>query len=265
MASNTSQRLNAELVARANTSTDLPSFRKAALLGLQRLVGFDSAVYLSGPGLSEPPVSVNRYRPERYQGLYVQNPQRYLPELARATQAAVRNGGAYLDNEIYTASERGRMHFYGDIIRPQNITSQLVGHLSFRERRLGNVHLCRHGRSRSFKRSELASLLAVVPTLALAEKALRLAPPDPWDEQALERLTVRERQISTYICSGLRTQEIASLLGTSPYTVRNQLQKLFDKLGVSNRTELAIRLERGGAIQLFDDVAARTVRAARPR
>src|SRR5262249_9589393 len=52
------------------------------------------------------------------------------------------------------------------------------------------------------------------------------------------RLTPREQEIFDYVSRGYNNREIASALGTSHFTVRNQLCRLFRKVGVSGRSEL---------------------------
>ena len=51
-------------------------------------------------------------------------------------------------------------------------------------------------------------------------------------------LTERESEVATLAASGLSNKEIAVRLGTSPRTVGNQLQSVYQKLGVSSRSEL---------------------------
>jgi len=55
-------------------------------------------------------------------------------------------------------------------------------------------------------------------------------------------LGMREREVARLAVRGLETREIAALLGISPATVRNQLHMIYQKLNVSNRTELAFIL-----------------------
>lgn len=54
-------------------------------------------------------------------------------------------------------------------------------------------------------------------------------------------LTKRERQVLTLVAEGKRNREIAHVLGISEATVENHLHRIFQKLGVSNRTEAAYR------------------------
>jgi DNA-binding CsgD family transcriptional regulator/tetratricopeptide (TPR) repeat protein len=67
-----------------------------------------------------------------------------------------------------------------------------------------------------------------------------IAPPGP-DAPSLHPspLTARERQIAELVAAGKTNREIADQLFISPHTVRNQLVRIFDKLGVSRRSELA--------------------------
>ena len=54
----------------------------------------------------------------------------------------------------------------------------------------------------------------------------------------LNLLSPRELQVVHHLAEGLTNREIGGRLGLSPHTVKNYLQKVFDKLGVSNRMEL---------------------------
>jgi len=53
-------------------------------------------------------------------------------------------------------------------------------------------------------------------------------------------LTERELEIVQLIAQGLRNKEIADKLSISEQTVKNHLHNIFDKLGVSDRLELAL-------------------------
>jgi len=56
--------------------------------------------------------------------------------------------------------------------------------------------------------------------------------------KGVELLSARERQVVQYLASGMTNREIAEALELSPHTVKNYLFRIFDKLGVSSRTEL---------------------------
>lgn len=54
-------------------------------------------------------------------------------------------------------------------------------------------------------------------------------------------LTPRERELVELVRQGLRNRDIASQLGVTEGTVKVYLHAIFDKAGVDNRTELAMR------------------------
>ncbi len=56
-------------------------------------------------------------------------------------------------------------------------------------------------------------------------------------------LAPRERQLIRFVRRGLRNREIAQELGVTEGTVKVYLHSIFEKLGVKNRTELAIRAD----------------------
>lgn len=56
----------------------------------------------------------------------------------------------------------------------------------------------------------------------------------------LEGLTPRERQIAEHVGQGQRNREIAAALGMSEGTVKVYLHTIYHKLGIENRTELAL-------------------------
>ncbi|MDP8994569.1 MAG: response regulator transcription factor [Pseudomonadota bacterium] len=53
-------------------------------------------------------------------------------------------------------------------------------------------------------------------------------------------LSPREQMVARLVAEGRRNREIADALGISEGTVKVHLYKIYDKLGVGNRTELAI-------------------------
>ncbi|CAD6527278.1 HTH-type transcriptional regulator MalT [Paraburkholderia hiiakae] len=59
------------------------------------------------------------------------------------------------------------------------------------------------------------------------------------DNEAISRLTRRERDVVALVVEGLLDKEIAERLGISYTTVRTHLDRSFQKLGVSNRSRLA--------------------------
>jgi DNA-binding NarL/FixJ family response regulator len=56
----------------------------------------------------------------------------------------------------------------------------------------------------------------------------------------LSLLTKREAQLVELIAEGMPTREISTRLGISDHTVSNYLFRIYNKVGVSNRLELAL-------------------------
>ena len=67
------------------------------------------------------------------------------------------------------------------------------------------------------------------------------------------RLSPKEMAIITCITQGKRNKEIASQLGTTEQVIKNYLRKVYDKLGVSDRLELALYCLHNKIIQTDAD------------
>jgi DNA-binding NarL/FixJ family response regulator len=65
-------------------------------------------------------------------------------------------------------------------------------------------------------------------------------PPHLVSARGILLLTNREEQIAHMVAEGLPSCEISSKLGVSAHTVKNHLFRIYEKLGVSNRVELAL-------------------------
>jgi len=57
------------------------------------------------------------------------------------------------------------------------------------------------------------------------------------DENKLAEFSPREQQVLNLLCHGYTNKKIASCLNISTNTVKTHLSKLFEKLGVNNRTQ----------------------------
>lgn len=77
-------------------------------------------------------------------------------------------------------------------------------------------------------------------SLTLLIEAYRLQATQGLTTKVAPRLSPKEISIITYISQGKRNKEIAHHIGTSEQVVKNYLRKIYDKLGVSDRLELAL-------------------------
>lgn len=76
----------------------------------------------------------------------------------------------------------------------------------------------------------------VQPAISRATAARRASP--------FEALTPREHEVSRLIANGLSNRDVASQLGMSEGTVKIHLHNIYSKLGVDNRTAVAILFTR---------------------
>ena len=96
------------------------------------------------------------------------------------------------------------------------------------------------------KSVELADLANTIRKIAAGEKVIddeirRILKTEP----AIEPLSARQREILEAIVNGLSNAEISARFGISLDMVKEHNQKLFEKLGVANRTEaVAITLRK---------------------
>ncbi len=81
----------------------------------------------------------------------------------------------------------------------------------------------------------------------LMQRALDLAIDNP-RPSPLARLTARESQIAQAVAVGKRNRDIADEIGTTEGSVKVYLHRIYEKLGIGSRTELAVLVlrERGG-------------------
>jgi DNA-binding NarL/FixJ family response regulator len=80
-------------------------------------------------------------------------------------------------------------------------------------------------------------------------RAAPTATPEPRPELK-SPLSAREQEVLTYITKGFTTQEIAKLMGLSPFTVRSFVRRVYDKLKVSSKAEAIFEARNLG---LLDD------------
>jgi DNA-binding NarL/FixJ family response regulator len=85
---------------------------------------------------------------------------------------------------------------------------------------------------------------AVIRQFVAAEEQQPLAPPPPMQAPQRDRerspLSQREREIVALVAQGFKNKEMAEKMFISEQTVKNHLHNIFDKLGVSDRLELAL-------------------------
>lgn len=95
------------------------------------------------------------------------------------------------------------------------------------------------------------NVLAPEVTASVVDRAVATvrAERDRQDVDDLADLTDRERELATAVGHGLSNAQIASRLGIAPASAKTYVSRLLDKLGLQNRTQLAIAAHRAGLLE----------------
>ena len=84
--------------------------------------------------------------------------------------------------------------------------------------------------------AQIDSAFRKIPAFRLADARLALD-----DGSNVLDLSTREREVLEAVCRGRTNLEIAAALHISPFTVKNHVQRIFRKVGATNRTQAAAR------------------------
>jgi len=99
-------------------------------------------------------------------------------------------------------------------------------------------------------------MLKTTPTDTLIDAIRRVAAgrtsfsPEQLRPGAWVRLTARERELVRQVMAARSNEEIATAFRTRRKTVETQLSRLYERLGVASRVDLAIRAEREGWLDI---------------
>jgi DNA-binding CsgD family transcriptional regulator len=138
---------------------------------------------------------------------------------------------------------------YNDYYRPMGIAHAMAAPIHVHRQMLVSFVFNRSGRD--FSDRERARLEAVrahlgnLYRLSDEVEGARAAWGVPSAQASLPpdaRLTVREREVLGWIAAGKTDRDIGDILGISPRTVHKHLQRIYEKLGVENRTAAAARI-----------------------
>ncbi len=90
------------------------------------------------------------------------------------------------------------------------------------------------------------SLLDASVTRDVIERLAELGRAEP---KTVDLLSDREKEILLLVAQGLTNKEIAAKLFLSPYTARNHVIRILDKLGLSRRSEAAAQAVKLGLLE----------------
>jgi DNA-binding NarL/FixJ family response regulator len=76
---------------------------------------------------------------------------------------------------------------------------------------------------------------------------------DPGASETIQDLSEREREVLRLLAAGQTNREIGETVGYSVGTIKNTVQAIMEKLGVSDRTQAAVLAVRSGIFAPDDD------------
>jgi DNA-binding CsgD family transcriptional regulator len=170
----------------------------------------------------------------------------YLSEISTTEVAAYTDRACNFENVWPTAGRRQELSVFREVLWPTRMRHMLV-RVSVRSGNVVGINLERRGISSAFSEQELALVDAVAPLFHILELLCARDDETPKDLCAEHGLGKREAEFATLSAKGLQNQEIALLCGVSLNTVRNTLVRVFEKVGASNRAELAFLISARGA------------------
>lgn len=225
-----------ELMGSALEASDVHEFRRRAFRILDGVVGYDLATMQS---IAHDGVLVATSDGWVSSADRVDLNIRYTREMGRMQRAAMQS--VLLIPEDFPGWKESR--FFHEQFVPYGAKSGWVRAWGTRFG-FGAIIMARNGRSAVSPR-KAAFLDRLIPVLAANDTLVGVegAGRDSGDPGLNGYgLTAREKEIAVLVRRGLTNPEIATLLGSSPFTVRNQLASIFRKCDVSSRSELASQL-----------------------
>lgn len=143
--------------------------------------------------------------------------------------------------EVMPRDELQRTEFFQDFLARDGLHHGLNHFAWVGPRNLGDLRVWRSAGRPDFTESErlLLDLVGRAFTAALRRLTPHDLDPQPESPDPLSALTKRERQVAQAVAEGRSDDEVAAHLGMSFGTVRTHIGHIFDKLGVTSRTQLA--------------------------
>jgi DNA-binding CsgD family transcriptional regulator len=235
------------IFASAESAVSLEAFRAAMTLQAVAFVGADMAAAhpsLDSP-VAQPRAAAVVNLDARAFARFLENRARYFLSAKPLYSRLLETRGPVIDTDCIARRALERIALYEEVLVPAGCSTVMAGSLTFRGASNGMLALARGGRDARFRPCDAQRMGALLPFLGVADAAVaaRCALEGSPD---LGALGTRERQVARLIATGLQNKEIADVLGTSVYTVRNQSRRIYEKLGISGRTRLAAWLAGKG-------------------
>jgi DNA-binding CsgD family transcriptional regulator len=150
------------------------------------------------------------------------------------------DGSPVMFSDFLSVRELRAREIYADLYQPLGIEHQLAFSLTNQPMVVG-IALSRSGSDFTERDRAVLELLRPHLTAAYrrADARMRLASPMD-DDERLAGLTPREREVTMLAVAGMTNAEIATALTVSGKTVNAHLERIYRKLGVHRRAQLAL-------------------------
>jgi DNA-binding CsgD family transcriptional regulator len=146
--------------------------------------------------------------------------------------------------QIYSERELSTDPLYADFGRRVHVYRYMCAPLYGSHAELhGMLRVCRAPREKPFDAEDLSVMTALGGFISSALTRVS-APTSTNDRNDWPRLTRRELEIARLVASGRNNRQIALHLGLARETIKQTLRRVYQKLGVRCRAEMAVRLAR---------------------
>jgi len=155
-------------------------------------------------------------------------------------------GSVTLGVDDVGGEEEVKRSMFGRHLRRLDLGMPLHAYLWGGNRIVAGIVLLRAACEPSFRRQECALLARIAPLLADAVVLGRETAAEQHAAPVLpeERLTEREREVAHLVLAGESNAAVAQRLTMSEATVKTHLTRIYAKLGIRSRTELATQFRR---------------------
>lgn len=205
------------------------------LLLLQDMVGFDAGYIAASWGSC----TEGRGAVVEHDAAFLKwNLGRLLAEISPREVAAYTNRSR-VHTDIWPSSRQRELAVFNEVLFPTGMRHMLV-RTSVRHGNVAGFNLERRGLASPFSEAALQLVDVVSPFLHIVEVLHLQQEGDAGTSAFAEthRLSKREAEFLDLLVRGLQNSEIGMLTRVSVNTVRNTLSRIFEKVGVTTRSEL---------------------------
>lgn len=213
---------------------------------LQQTVGFDAGYIAASWGNATEGRGAVADHDEPF---LKRNLGRFLAEIL-PEEVALYTDHARIHHDVWPRARQLQMAVFREVLDPTGMKHMIV-RVSVRHGNVAGFNLERRNAAHAFTQRELDLVDIVAPFLHIVEVLTLQAQDDTVASEfaAQYGLTPREAEFVGLTARGLQNAEIGILTGVSVNTVRNTLARVFEKVGVGSRAELAYFATRSNLVQ----------------